>query len=421
MERERLRAVHELLLAGRPARRALARDRGRPDAGDDPAAPAAPRTGTRFALLAAALALVAAAFVAGYITGNGKGDGLSAGRTLSLVGTKEAPGALASLRIQPADQSGNWPMQISVTGLPKLPPRGYYTVYLVRDGKPFAPCGYFVVAARDHGASVWLNAPYERAGRRHLGRDEADCRATTRPGRSCSGPRRSRRLPLCALGLVPRQDTRTQLDRGRLGASGLVPHLGEEPLETLLRRVVDEAHRGSDVRVHPGDRAAHLVRDGAVRRMAFAPGAQLDQVQRLARVELEDVANAEREAERVRGFLHEALVAQPRVLAAGDLERALVLAAEARGHDLVRDVRTEVRCEPLPLAGEQAVALEVAERAVVRDDLEAVCERLEAATRPVAAVLALADQLAQELRALRQGSRRDTAWSASASPVAVDS
>lgn len=159
-ERRRLRAVHELLLQAGPP----------PEL--SPEIEAGPtlamslqrrrhRTRHRIALLAAALTVVAMAFLAGYITGNGKGDGLSAGRTLSLVGTKAAPGALASLRIQPADPSGNWPMQISVTGLPKLPPHGYYTVYLFRDGKPYAPCGTFVVAGRDHGTSVWLNAPYE--------------------------------------------------------------------------------------------------------------------------------------------------------------------------------------------------------------------------------------------------------------------
>jgi len=159
-ERARLRAVHDLLVqAGPPAELS-------------PELEAGPtlaltmqrrqrRGGRRVLLLAAAVALVAMAFLAGYITGNGKGDGLSAGTTMSLVGTKAAPGALASLRIQPADAAGNWPMKISVTGLPKLPPHGYYTVYLVRNGKPFAPCGFFVISARDRGTSVWLNAPYK--------------------------------------------------------------------------------------------------------------------------------------------------------------------------------------------------------------------------------------------------------------------
>lgn len=159
-ERARLRAVHDLLVqAGPPAELS-------------PELEAGPtlaltmqrrqrRGGRSVLLLAAAVALVAMAFLAGYITGNGKGDGLSSGTTMSLVGTKAAPGALASLRIQPADAAGNWPMKISVTGLPKLPPHGYYTVYLVRNGKPFAPCGYFVISGPDRGTSVWLNAPYK--------------------------------------------------------------------------------------------------------------------------------------------------------------------------------------------------------------------------------------------------------------------
>ena len=159
-ERERLRIVHHLLLqAGPPAELSPEIEAGPTLAMTLQRRPR--RAGHRVALLAAALALVTIAFLGGYITGNGKGDGLSAGHTLSLVGTKAAPGALASLRIQPVDAAGNWPMQISVTGLPKLPARGYYMVYLMRNGKPYAPCGTFVVAGRDHGASVWLNAPYD--------------------------------------------------------------------------------------------------------------------------------------------------------------------------------------------------------------------------------------------------------------------
>jgi hypothetical protein len=159
-DHERLRRVHELLVqAGPPAELSpeiesgptLALTLGR-----------APRKMRRsVALLAAAISLVAVAFLAGYITGNGNGNGLASGHTLALVGTKAAPDALASLRVEPADPAGNWPMQISVTGLPKLPPHGYYTVYLMRNGKPYAPCGTFVVAGKTHGASVSLNAPYD--------------------------------------------------------------------------------------------------------------------------------------------------------------------------------------------------------------------------------------------------------------------
>jgi hypothetical protein len=135
-ERERLRKVHELLLQAGPP----------PELSPE--------------LLAAALVTLAIAFLAGYAVGNGNDNGLSQGRTLRLVGTKAAPHALASLRVQPVDSSGNWPMQIAVTGLPKLPRKGYYTVWLMRDGKVWAPCGTFVVADENHGVSVPLNAPY---------------------------------------------------------------------------------------------------------------------------------------------------------------------------------------------------------------------------------------------------------------------
>jgi hypothetical protein len=157
-ERERLRRVHDLLLeAGPPPEIApeletptLAMTFGRP-----------PRRRRRMvALLAAALVTLAIAFLAGYAVGNGNDNGLSQGHTLQLVGTKAAPHALASLRVEPVDSSGNWPMQLAATGLPKLPPKGYYTVWLMRDGKIWAPCGTFVVAGEDRGISVSLNAPY---------------------------------------------------------------------------------------------------------------------------------------------------------------------------------------------------------------------------------------------------------------------
>src|SRR5206468_3465706 len=96
--------------------------------------------------------------------------------------------------------------------------------------------------------------------------------------------------------------------------SGLIAHLGEQPLEPRLGRVVDERHRRSDARMDGGDRVPHLQGDGPVGGMALAAGAKLDQVQRLARVELEHVSDAIGEAERVRRFLGEPLAAQALVL-----------------------------------------------------------------------------------------------------------
>jgi hypothetical protein len=158
-ERERLRRVHDLLVAAGPPPELSPGLEGGPTL----AMTLGRRSGRarrRVLLLAAAIVVVVLAFLGGYIVGNGGGGGLSSGQTLKLAGTAAAPGALAALRIEPVDSAGNWPMQLSATGLPKLPAHGYYEVFLVRNGKPFAPCGAFVVTGRSGGISVHLNAPY---------------------------------------------------------------------------------------------------------------------------------------------------------------------------------------------------------------------------------------------------------------------
>jgi hypothetical protein len=153
-ERERLEQVHELLIAAGPPAElpphletptlsmTLARRPG--------------RARRRVAAIAAIAAVLVVAFVLGYLAGN-RGGGLASQTTLRLTGTKAAPNALASLRILPVDTSGNWPMRLSATGLPKLGRTWYYEVFLVRNGKIYAPCGSFVSRGT---VDVTLNAPY---------------------------------------------------------------------------------------------------------------------------------------------------------------------------------------------------------------------------------------------------------------------
>lgn len=158
-ERERLLRVHEMLVQAGPPPEippeleapTLAMTLGKPKRSQR-------HMQRRLALLAAAFVVLALVFLGGYITGN---DSTVTGRLIRLEGTALAPKAEGSLRVQDADPAGNWPMTFAALGLPKLPPRGYYEVYLTRNGKPFAPCGTFVVKNRDVGVSVQLNAPYE--------------------------------------------------------------------------------------------------------------------------------------------------------------------------------------------------------------------------------------------------------------------
>jgi hypothetical protein len=156
-ERDRLRRVHDLLVtAGPPAELAPGIESG-PTLAMTLGGPSRRLVTRRAALLAAAVVVLLVAFLAGYITGN---EGSPSGTLLSLSGTALAPQAEAKLRIEPVDAAGNWPMTIAARGLPKLTPKGYYEVYLVRNGEIFAPCGGFVVQGGKAAVSVKLNAPY---------------------------------------------------------------------------------------------------------------------------------------------------------------------------------------------------------------------------------------------------------------------
>jgi hypothetical protein len=160
-ERDRLRRVHELLVAAGPPAELTPEVEGGPTLAMTLGGPTRRIVTRRAALVAAAVVVLAVAFLAGYITGNGHDEARTpVERALKLKGTAQAPDALASLQILPADAAGNWTMKLSATGLPKLPERGYYYVYLTRDGKIFAPCGSFKVKSTSSGVLVWMNAPY---------------------------------------------------------------------------------------------------------------------------------------------------------------------------------------------------------------------------------------------------------------------
>jgi len=160
-ERERLERVHDLLVrAGPPAELAPELERG-PTLAMTLGGPRNRHVVRRMALLAAAIMVLLLVFLGGYVTGNHGGGGLSGGHTLKLVGTPQAPAALASLQVASADSAGNWPMTLSATGLAKLPAHGYYEVFLTRNGKIWAPCGTFRVQSATTAISVKLNAPYD--------------------------------------------------------------------------------------------------------------------------------------------------------------------------------------------------------------------------------------------------------------------
>jgi hypothetical protein len=153
-ERARLERVHELLV----------------EAGPPPELPPSlaevPRRGAQSPSwlprrrLGAALSLAAAiallAFLGGYVAGFRHND-FEKTREVAMHGTSGAPTARASIKLGKQDDAGNWPMVVTVQGLPRLPERGYYELFVTRNGK-FLRCGSFNVEAGT--TNVEFTVPY---------------------------------------------------------------------------------------------------------------------------------------------------------------------------------------------------------------------------------------------------------------------
>lgn len=190
-ERERLRRAHELLLAAGPPPELSPELEAGPTLAMTLSQRRRRLGRRRLALLAAAVAAVAAVFLAGYVAGNGGGGatGAQVVQTIQLHGTSAAPAALGSLRVEAEDAGGNWPMTLSVTGLPQLPQGGYYAVYLVRNGTPWRPCGWFRIGkTADTGVTVRLSVPYAV--------DQGDSWVVTEQPAGTTGPGRTVMRPV---------------------------------------------------------------------------------------------------------------------------------------------------------------------------------------------------------------------------------
>jgi Anti-sigma-K factor rskA len=157
-ELERLQRVHDLLVrVGPPAD--LPGELAEPPELDAKIAMLPKRRWRSIAALAAALAL--AIFGAGWLAASaGDDDGETfppIDFVVAMHGTPAAPNAVASIALAERDEAGNWPLAMTVRGLPELPAGQEYELWLTRDGELAAPCGTF----RVEGDTVaYLNAPY---------------------------------------------------------------------------------------------------------------------------------------------------------------------------------------------------------------------------------------------------------------------
>ncbi len=150
-ERERLERVHALLVAAGPPPELPPRLASPPAPPQAPVIPFPRRYRAAAAGVAAALAV--ALLGAGYVIGHGTTP--EEAFTIAMTGAGEAH---AELVVFAKDAAGNWPMELSVTGLEPLPAGKVYELWLTKNGKPADSCGAFSVSAAE--TEVPLNAPY---------------------------------------------------------------------------------------------------------------------------------------------------------------------------------------------------------------------------------------------------------------------
>ena len=113
-------------------------------------------TRRRVALAVALAATLAAVF---FGVGRWADRGFEARSTVQMTAESAAPNASAEIKLGPQDAStGNWKMQLVVNGLPHLGSKGYYVLWLAKDGKYAGTCGTFDVNGK---TTVDMTASYD--------------------------------------------------------------------------------------------------------------------------------------------------------------------------------------------------------------------------------------------------------------------
>lgn len=155
-ELEKLRRAHDLLVAAGPPPELSPRLADAPQVGETRAAAFRRRRPATVLALAAVLAI--AAFFVGYAVANQR-TGFSAARTVPMHGVGRLAAAHADLAIGSRDVGGNYPLKMTVRGLPHLQKDGWYELLLSKGGRPTLSCGSFRVDERS--LTVRLSVPYD--------------------------------------------------------------------------------------------------------------------------------------------------------------------------------------------------------------------------------------------------------------------
>lgn len=152
-----MRRAHELLLAAGPPPELS------PRLAEPPRAPGVERRRThRWRTRAAfglATAVAAAAFGVGYLVGDHGPAEFSGSRSLEMHGVGQLASAHASLAVGEQDAAGNYPLEMTVRGLPQAARGGWYELLLSKHGRPTLSCGRFTTTGQK--VTVRLSVPYD--------------------------------------------------------------------------------------------------------------------------------------------------------------------------------------------------------------------------------------------------------------------
>jgi hypothetical protein len=153
---DRLRGVHNQLVAAGPPPELTPALLAAPSERGGSVLPLRTRRRQALTALAFAAAVAVAAFGGGFLLGHARHAGM---KTVTVVPMQGEQNSLASIRVGRADANGNWPIEFTVTGLPKQPnSSAYYILILEQNGKPRFNCGTFRVSQGT--TTVHFTVPY---------------------------------------------------------------------------------------------------------------------------------------------------------------------------------------------------------------------------------------------------------------------
>jgi hypothetical protein len=162
-DRARLQRMHELLVAAGPPADLPSELADAPSDVDGAQVIAFPRRRRTAAAISIAAAVAVACFSGGYLLANQAHHGTSL-HAVRVVGLSGEQNSLASLKVGAADSNGNWPVQLTVKGLPQLHGAdSHYLLMLDHNGKPTWVCGMFKVG-EDGATTVAFSVPYRVTG-----------------------------------------------------------------------------------------------------------------------------------------------------------------------------------------------------------------------------------------------------------------